>query len=92
MLLRPRNREAELRVKVIINLYIGIMLLVCFGAGMAIANKLRDTSTGYQVHHHGKSTKAKTIKRPEGDPWTCFGGGRYQAMAEGKVCPGWEDL
>lgn len=24
------------------------------------------------------------------DPYECFGGGRYDAMREGKVCPGWE--
>lgn len=24
----------------------------------------------------------------EGDPWACFGGGRYDAMREGRVCPG----
>lgn len=22
----------------------------------------------------------------EADPWDCFGGGRYQAMSEGRVC------
>lgn len=25
------------------------------------------------------------------DPYECFGAGRYDAMREGKVCPGWED-
>lgn len=25
-----------------------------------------------------------------GDPYGCFGGGRYEAMSEGRVCPGFE--
>jgi hypothetical protein len=69
------------------------MMLLFFGAGMALANKLHKLhpSIGLQVDREHKGDKQPIKLRPEGDAWTCFGGGRYEAMAKGEVCPGWED-
>lgn len=31
------------------------------------------------------------VWQEDDDPYACFGGARYDAMREGRVCPGWEN-
>lgn len=52
-------------------------------------------SINVTMHRVGAGARRKAVKRPkvrpeEGDPYACFGGGRYQAMSEGKICPGFD--
>lgn len=79
-------------MRVALNVYIITLALVFFGAGAALTNHIRDTQTAPSVNRSTKVNKLKHVVRPDGDQWTCFGAGRYDAMAKGEVCPGWEDF
>lgn len=81
-------------MRVVLIFYCAVLALVFSVAGGMLAYKLHKPAVEFCKVKGGPGFSGGVYKpcRPEGDAWTCFGGGRYEAMAEGKVCPGWEDL
>lgn len=49
-------------------------------------------SNHWWVDHDLKPCKNHAkVWHGDGDPYACFGGGRYDAMRAGNVCHGWEN-